>query len=737
MATIDTYKIKIDVEGQQAVERLKGSLAGLGGIVAGIGFGAFITSAFQMADAMSDLSKATGIGVNQLLAFKSAMQMAGGDSKDAGKAIATFFQSIDSAAQGTESAQKALERVGITFKDVGNLSETELLNKAVKNLAEMEAGSARTAAGVAIFGKSFRNIDPSTLQEVLKASNYDEAANAINRAADQVDAMQKSFSNLQVATLQALEPIIGKLDSTGLSLQQAEKLVKAVAIALGLAFGLKTVGIIIDVVSAVKALNTALKGTAVIQSALLAMQGPKGWAMLAAGVAAAAGAVYAYNKALEDTPEEVKRGRPTMENDPRLIGGGDTGPKRQTQLYTDEELRARRIALVTAQQQTLQLKLQNTEAQKFQSIINSTIGIMDDEAGIIKINAQLQQDANLKLIDLQKQIEVEKNKGRGTNQGIIVELQKQKDEVLNNLNITKQLKQEELNRLDTLERQRNVIRNTAQDIQDGHEDAKIFTQNQIQSQVILGKMTQEQANREKELENIRIDTSKKTEALAAQRILATTQREKDSIDQQIKMAEEREKVLIYNTQQRYAKEDELRNSSIAGARAAMEQITRSVDPFIIAQSSGMSLFSNMNSAIDTFVETGNFKFSDFAESVIKDLLKIQLRAAATSFMSAGLNFLGIPGLASGGPAKANEPYIVGENGPELFIPKMAGTVQPNNQLATNTSAGTSLTPSNTIYNYNISAVDSQSVARLFANNRQTLLGSVRQAEKELPVRGFR
>lgn len=44
-------------------------------------------------------------------------------------------------------------------------------------------------------------------------------------------------------------------------------------------------------------------------------------------------------------------------------------------------------------------------------------------------------------------------------------------------------------------------------------------------------------------------------------------------------------------------------------------------------------------------------------------------------------FTGILGfLAEGGPAKSNKPYIVGELGPELFIPSTAGTVIPNHIL---------------------------------------------------------
>ena len=36
--------------------------------------------------------------------------------------------------------------------------------------------------------------------------------------------------------------------------------------------------------------------------------------------------------------------------------------------------------------------------------------------------------------------------------------------------------------------------------------------------------------------------------------------------------------------------------------------------------------------------------------------------------------------AAGGPVSAGQPYIVGEIGPELFVPGRSGTIIPNNQL---------------------------------------------------------
>lgn len=43
-------------------------------------------------------------------------------------------------------------------------------------------------------------------------------------------------------------------------------------------------------------------------------------------------------------------------------------------------------------------------------------------------------------------------------------------------------------------------------------------------------------------------------------------------------------------------------------------------------------------------------------------------------------FNGIQPLATGGPAEAGHPYLVGEKGPELMVPSTSGTIIPNHAL---------------------------------------------------------
>jgi lambda family phage tail tape measure protein len=151
-----------------------------------------------------------------------------------------------------------------------------------------------------------------------------------------------------------------------------------------------------------------------------------------------------------------------------------------------------------------------------------------------------------------------------------------------------------------------------------------------------------------------------------------------------------------------------------------------------------SITRNMESAIDNFVTTGKFSFKDFSRSIIQDLIKIELKAQATKLLgmmgggggifSAIGSFLGF---ANGGTPPLNKPSIVGEQGPELFVPRSAGTVIPNDKLGGGNNQISAPVTNNYITN-NISALDAKSVDQLFAENRKTLLGTVEMARKEMP-----
>jgi phage-related minor tail protein len=92
-------------------------------------------------------------------------------------------------------------------------------------------------------------------------------------------------------------------------------------------------------------------------------------------------------------------------------------------------------------------------------------------------------------------------------------------------------------------------------------------------------------------------------------------------------------------------------------------------------------------------------FSDMAQSILSDLIRMQIQESITGplsgFLSKGLSslfggggggfasgFAGAPalGFADGGVTSSRRPYLVGERGPEMFVPNMTGRVVPTKSL---------------------------------------------------------
>ena len=137
-------------------------------------------------------------------------------------------------------------------------------------------------------------------------------------------------------------------------------------------------------------------------------------------------------------------------------------------------------------------------------------------------------------------------------------------------------------------------------------------------------------------------------------------------------------------------------------------------------------------AIVKFVQTGKLSFKDLANNIIADFVRIQAKQIALGLFGGdkgggllGSIFGGLTGRAVGGPVSANTPYIVGERGPELFMPRSAGTIVPNNQLG---MGGTS----NTQVTYNIQAVDAASFRQMVARDPEFLHAVVGRGRNSIP-----
>ena len=117
------------------------------------------------------------------------------------------------------------------------------------------------------------------------------------------------------------------------------------------------------------------------------------------------------------------------------------------------------------------------------------------------------------------------------------------------------------------------------------------------------------------------------------------------------------------------------------------------------------------------------------QGILQDKLNSKLKQeiglrTVLAFLTGGASIFS--GRASGGPVSANTPYIVGERGPEMFVPNSSGSIVPNNQL----SSGGSAMGGATNINFNINAVDAQGFDELLLSRKGLIIGTIQQAFRQ-------
>ncbi|WP_068094937.1 lysozyme family protein [Novosphingobium rosa] len=90
----------------------------------------------------------------------------------------------------------------------------------------------------------------------------------------------------------------------------------------------------------------------------------------------------------------------------------------------------------------------------------------------------------------------------------------------------------------------------------------------------------------------------------------------------------------------------------------------------------------LDSSLSNALKKGTSGFADLREAGISALAAIAAQATgvlSSSGSSAGITSLlsavsGLPGRATGGPVSPGQAYLVGERGPEVFVPTAAGSI---------------------------------------------------------------
>ena len=178
---------------------------------------------------------------------------------------------------------------------------------------------------------------------------------------------------------------------------------------------------------------------------------------------------------------------------------------------------------------------------------------------------------------------------------------------------------------------------------------------------------------------------------------------------------------------------ELLKGSISDAEAGMaifQNAIKDIDT-AIADDLTNAIFEGEN-AIDSLKAT----FKEAIKQMIADTIRLMVVQAALQavfgFFGYSATFAPSGGVSNltktkrqfGGPVMKNKPYIVGEDGPELFMPKTGGNIIPNGKFG---STGTQQNVT-----YNIQAVDAPSFQALVARDPDFIHAVASKGAQSMP-----
>ena len=760
MATTNA-QINVSVNGLSSLDALDKKLTGLGTMfgglktkLAGIGLAAFGRSALIAADDLTDLSNATGITIGKLIELQTVLKESGltGDSMSA--SVTKFTQSIQEAADGSLKAQNDFKALGISLQDLNTMSEQDLLSKALSGFDNISTSSEKAAIKMNLFGKSFRTVDPTDFKNKLDAAagSGDKYAESMRKAAQLNDNLATATTNLKIAFLQVTAPFVNLINAiagSGKDIETLVSILKVLGTVMLMVFGGGVARLAIGFIGSMGRGITALRPIMVNASgsfgkfASAAKEGAEKAALNFAGNGKLMNALRAVGTAVGVVAGGIAgafglAGGDSSKSKPAEGGTGTAKKEEEINRGLIEGLAKKRQEIENV---TKAFKQQSDQTIQSIGLEERLIGVNADTAEILRAQADIykrQEDEVQKLRDAKAALGKDEKELAATYDLQIMKIsqQAQKDAervaaAISGLQGVRLLEQDRLNNLqritDALEKQKKL------------DESILSIRQSTQAQLADAAFEKSQMGRsplEKQFASIQENARKA--ALEAGRAFS------EQFSAEDMGAEDAKKLAdgLALIAERYKAIADAQSANLAASRSWEQGWADAFNSFMDnATNASMrageafnAFTSNMNSSIDRFVETGKFSFGDLARSIIQDLIKIELKAQATALFKTAAGGIGgilsglgsILGFADGGSPPVGKPSIVGERGPELFVPKSAGTVLPN---------GTGMGSSNVTNNYitnQISALDAKSVAQLFAENRKTLLGTVQLAQKELP-----
>lgn len=657
---LDSAEFSRGIEGaSKKLEQLAASAKRYGAL-AGTALVAASTAAIAYADELVDVANANDVAISSIIQLRDALAKSGGEAGNASKFLSSFTQYIDKAAEGSFEAQKTLKGLGISLQDLKTLSIDELFRKAATGLSEMDDALTRSAKGVDVFGKAFKNVDAKAFSEELN-----KATTVTKKHEEGIRAAADAYDNLAEISRRAMEKMAASVGPTMKYITEEIKKLSAMKL---------------DDSDLWKLIFPQIK-----YGRQNAAQRTEGMLDAAAGMA----------MGLPELPQEKKGDKRTAK--PGIDKDAEAAAKKEL----DAQIRVNNLR----QQDLERIRKENEELYEYQRKNR------EEEERRVKAIQDLQVQGRFDFEAEQEAVRKAINEKKTSDQNAVIALKQKQEQEAESINRQKIM----------LDLSDKGLLMKAREYQ--------FAQEVLASQFrYLDAVKEIKANES-------LSLADKEAALL--RLKALTESEFELAKQRLALAEKMQNATFGE------------GFFVAMIQAAQNATTA----FEYGQQAFQSMMGNMGAALNQFVQTGKLSFKDLAKSIIKDLIAIQLRAQATALFSrmigaafGGGSAVG-PGMAAealpagfnqylakaeGGSVSSNTPYLVGERGPELFVPNRTGAIVPSHQLAGMMGGGQTI-------NYNgpfiqqMSAIDTQSGIQFLAQNKQAVWAANQSAQRSLPM----
>jgi lambda family phage tail tape measure protein len=618
-------------------------------------------AAMHYADELADVAEANEVAIGTVLQLSNALANSGGKADNAGKMLSAFAKFVDDAAGGSEQAQKTAKALGVTLQDLGKLSQEELLNKLVANLAKIEDPVTRNAKAMEIFSKAAKGVDMVGFAEKIAEANplIEKQEKAIKDAADTYDLLAQSSRDVMLIMATELGPIfkatvdyLKTLSDYGISLSGIFKVVFQTVAVLGSEIGWFF-----------KAIFDEIAHTA--ENAIVWMK--KG-----------GDAAIELNKKHNAS---VKAQRDNLDFFQAQVMGVSMGRSSVDERRTDNKAPSGFGGRKVTDAEEKERKRKAEEAAK--------------EA---KRLADAQERERVRLLEKYRSELKEQDKN-------ITRAEFQEVTAYQNALATIRAKEKALN----IQNDIMLLEKATANLRS--EDAQLIKDLYLAEQKRLENIEEIQKN------NI-LDSESKAHLITQENALA------DATERYLRAQNQAVKAQREGTgEEGFFKE---------GAKFFRDMPTDLENGAKAFQ----SVMGNMESALDNFVRTGKLSFKDLARSIIQDLIAIQLKASASAIFknlfgnfgftndAGGVELSGSLGFADGGDPPVGRASIVGERGPELFVPRTAGTIIPNHALG-GMGGNTSIT------NNYINAIDTKSFEERLLGSSTAIWAANKYGEKNL------